>query len=398
MKRVALLLVATMLGLFVIAGVAVALPSETPDNTPGVNGPIRAIDQVGTNVWVGGNFTQVRERNGSVVANVDKLAVFDAVTGQFRNIAPRLGGSGPVFDIDVYGNNVVVAGKFTGPTSSQKNLVVLDGTTGAVVRWYNTSGLTAVLAAPQLGRIYGGGKSLSAFQFAGGGSTAIWTRATTTVDPDIRPHNTTNGYRDLELDGSTIWAACACDAVNGSPAKALVKLDTEGNHDASWVTEAGVGAFGISVVDGGGALYLAAGGNDFLAEYGKAEGGGRGWIRDTSGSAQVVEIMDGRLVVGGHFWEIADQGGDRCGNRSANNDVTLDPFDECQTRHGLAAYTTSGALDPDFSPMYAGRYNLVWALRVDDLDPGKLHTGGDFTNVNGVSQVNYARLSTPPLP
>ena len=65
-------------------------------------------------------------------------------------------------------------------------------------------------------------------------------------------------------------------AATRSPAKALVKLDTEGNHDASWVTEAGVGAFGISVVDGGGALYLAAGGNDFLAEYGKAEGGGRG--------------------------------------------------------------------------------------------------------------------------
>jgi len=54
--------------------------------------------------------------------------------------------------------------------------------------------------------------------------------------------------------------------VDGEEAKALVKLDTEGNHDASWFTQAGTGAFGQSVVDHNGKLYLAAGGSDFVAE------------------------------------------------------------------------------------------------------------------------------------
>lgn len=393
MKRIILLLATMLAAALAASEVALSLPSETPDDTPMVDGTVRTIDQVGGNVWVGGNFTQVKQRNGTVLDNVQNVAVLDSVTGQYRSIAPRLGGTGSlVFDIDVYGNNVVIAGKFTGPTSAQKNLVVVDGVTGAVVKWYNAPSLTTVLAAPQLGRIYGGGKSLSAFQIDGG-SKPLWTRATTTVNPDLRSHNTTNGYRDLELDGSTIWAACVCDAVNGNPSKALIKLDTEGNHDVSWVADAGTAAFGISVVEANGALYLGAGGNDYLAEYSKASAN-RAWTRDTSGSAQVVEVMDGRLVVGGHFWEIADQPGDRCGFRSSNNGATLDLFGECQTRKGLASYTFNGALDPDFDPVYSGKYNLVWALRVDDLDPGKLHTGGEFTKVSGVTQTYYARLSS----
>jgi hypothetical protein len=97
--------------------------------------------------------------------------------------------------------------------------------------------------------------------------------------------------------------------VDGKAAKALIKLDIEGNHDASWLAKAGEAAFGQSVVDHEGKLYLAAGGSDFLAEFDKAEGDTRGWVRDTSGSAQAVAVYDGQLVVGGHFYEVGDEGG-----------------------------------------------------------------------------------------
>jgi hypothetical protein len=43
-------------------GAVLALPSETPDETPMVNGAVRAIKEVGTNIWVGGKFTQVKQR------------------------------------------------------------------------------------------------------------------------------------------------------------------------------------------------------------------------------------------------------------------------------------------------------------------------------------------------
>jgi hypothetical protein len=358
-----------------------------------VNGTVRAIEQVGTNIWVGGKFTQVKQRNGTVVANVSNVAVFDSQTGQYVDIAPKLGGTGSeVWDMTLYGDDVLIAGKFSGPTSTQKNLVRVDGTTRKVEQWYNAPSLKSVLAAPKLGRIYGGGVSLSAFELGG---TKLWTTYKTTVNTTLYPDAPTPGYRDLELDadGQTIWAACACDAVDGKDAKALVKLRTDGEPvTSSWLAEADPASWGMSLVEANGALYFGAGGSDYLAKYDKTTGGARGWVRDTSGSVQVVEVMDEQLVIGGHFWEVADEPTDltdACGHRSGGNQ-NLDPNDQCKTRKGIAAYSFGGGLDPDWSPTYAGKYSLVWALNVDGA---RLHTGGEFLTVNGVTQNYYARLS-----
>src|SRR5215208_5788331 len=286
---------------------------ETLDQTLMVNGTVRAIEQVGTNIWVGGKFTQVQQRNGAVVASVSNVAVFNSQTGEYVDIAPRLSGTGSeVWDMTIYGDDVLIAGKFSGPSSTQKNLVRVDGTTKKVEQWYNAPSLKSVLAAPapDLARIYGGGVSLTAFKLGGG---KLWTGAKTTVDSsDYSTNAPSPGYRDLELDGSTIWAACACDTVEGEEAKALVKLrtdnlSTDGVHDASWIAEADSASWGMSVVAANGALYLGAGGSDYLAEFSKASGGKPNWLRDTSGSVQVVEVMDGQLVIGGHFWEVADE-------------------------------------------------------------------------------------------
>ncbi|HEX5700871.1 MAG TPA: hypothetical protein VFX77_09495 [Rubrobacter sp.] len=383
---------------------ALALPSELPDDTPMVDGRVRAIEQVGTNIWVGGRFSQVEQRNGTLLGRVAYVAVFDSQTEQYKPIAPSLGGTGAeVWDMMVYGTgpdaDVLIAGNFPGPSSTKKNLVLVDGTTGNVIRWYNNSPtLKSVLAAPTLGRVYGGGVSLSAFDFATG--KKLWTKAKTTVEA-TRAHDSKPAYRDLELDadGETIWAACICDKVDANPAKALVKLDTEGNHYASWETEAGEAAFGQSVVDHDGKLYLAAGGSDFLAEYDKTAGGARGWVRDTSGSAQAVALLDDKIVVGGHFYAVGDQAGDRCGaGRPGDVDQkghpTLDPYGECQRRQGIAAYSFQGELD-QWDPAYSGSYSLVWELHAEGA---RLHTGGEFKKVSGVVQNSYARLSPAASP
>ena len=401
MRRTVLLMASVALAVFLVSGVAFALPSEIPDETLMVNGPVRAIEQVGNMVWVGGDFTQVQRRDGTKVADVSNVAVFDTTkTGsdQYVDIAPMLGAGSTttnVRDIDVYGEDVVIGGDFPGPTSTQKNLVVVDGSTGGLIRWYNSAKLQSVLAAPDLGRIYGGGVSLSAFDVATG--KLLWSRAQTFVDQSIHSHNPPAGYKDLERDGSTIWAACACDDLSVSPAKALalVKLDTEGERDASWVADVvATDIDGISVTQSADRLYLGAGGTDYVAAFSKANGA-RIWKMDTSGSTQVVELMGGQLVIGGHFVEVADQANDRCGFRSSDP-KTLDPYGECQTRKGLAAYSFDGVLEPNWDSVYEGKYNLLWALHVDGTT---LHTGGEFTTVNGVKQLNYARLSvdaTPP--
>jgi hypothetical protein len=422
MRRTVLLLASMALAMFLACGVALALPSE-PDQTPTVNGTVRTIEQVGTNIWVGGKFTQFKQCKNPVDPSVLNLAVFDSETNNCRNIAPRLGGTGAeVWDMMKYGgegqfkDDVLIAGKFSGSSSTQKNLVRVDGTTGTVKQWYNSPSLKSVLAAPNVdalggeGRVYGGGVSLTAFDTKTG--KKVWSdgsRAKTTVNTNLYPDAPTPGYRDLELDtdGKTIWAACACDAVGGSAAKALVKLNTEGSHDASWRAapdHAYDTSWGMSVVDANGALYLGAGGSDYLAEISKASGGDPNWVRDTSGSVQVVEEMDRQLVIGGHFWEVADQppvgqpsvdmvdkcGHGRSGDVDQNGIPTLDPNGKCETRKGIAAYSFDGKLDSNWSPTYAGKYSLVWALHVDGT---RLHTGGEFLTVNGVTHNYYARLS-----
>jgi hypothetical protein len=395
MRKSVLSLVSMTLAVLLASGMALALPSESPDQTLMVNGPVRTIEQVGNNVWVGGKFTQVQQRDGTKVADVSNVAVFDSATGGYVDIAPMLGAGSTtsnVRDIDLYGDDVVIGGQFPGPTSTQRNLVVLDGTTGELVRWYNSSAkLQSVLAAPDLGRIYGGGVYLSAFDVSTG--KILWSRAQTFVDPSIHSHEPPAGYKDLERDGSTIWGACVCDDLSVSPSKALalVKLSTEGTRVASWVANVvATDIMGISVAQSADRLYLGAGGADYVAAFSKSDGS-RIWKMDTSGSTQVVETMDNQLVIGGHFWEVADNAGDNCGFRSFDP-KTLDPNDQCRTRKGLAAYSFNGALEPNWDPAYAGEYNLVWALHVDGT---RLHTGGEFTTVSGIKQTNYARLSSP---
>src|SRR5215203_3243020 len=394
-RRTVFSLLSTVVALFA-GGFVLALPSERSDKTPMVNGTVRAIEQVGANIWLGGKFTQVKGNKGTVAANVSNLAVFDSKTNKFKNIAPKLGGTdSEVWDMTLYGQDVLIAGNFSGPTSKQKNLVLVKGAganAGQVIQWYNSPSLKSALAAPDLGRVYGGGVSLTAFELSG---KKLWTNAKTTVDTSRYPNAPSPGYRDLELDGQTIWAACACDAVGGKAAKALVKLSTdklspEVVHDASWLAEADPASWGMSVAQTNGALYLGAGGSDYLAKYVKSAGGSRAWRADTSGSVQVVEVMEGQLVIGGHFWEVAkeslNQFDESCGHGRADE---LDPDGKCETRKGIAAYSFGGSLQ-DWSPTYAGKYSLVWALHVEG---SRLHTGGEFLTVNGVTQNYYARLS-----
>jgi hypothetical protein len=392
MGRSLLLVFSAAVALLLASGAVLALPSEKPDDTPMIDGRVRAIEQVGTNIWIGGRFSRVEQRNGTLLGSAANVAVFDSKTEEYRKgVAPNLGGTGDeVFDMTIYGDDVLIAGNFPGPTTNKGNLVLVDGDTGEVIRWYDDSlSLKSVLAAPELGRVYGGGRSLTAFDFATG--KKLWTKAKTEVDATIRTHDSKPAYRDLELDadGQTIWAACICDAVDGNAAKALVKLDTEGKHDASWFTQAGTGAFGQSVVDHNGKLYLAAGGSDLVAEFDKTAEGARGWKQDTSGSTQAVEVYDGQLVVGGHFYYVGDDKADKCGE-GRPGEPRLDPNGDCQRRQGIAAYSLRGQLDSDWHPAYAGSYSLVWALHVEGA---RLHTGGEFKTVSGVTQNSYARFS-----
>jgi hypothetical protein len=82
-------------------------------------------------------------------------------------------------------------------------------------------------------------------------------------------------------------------------------------------------------------------------------------------------------------------GAGRPGDVDQKGDPILNPYSECESRQGIAAYSFGGQLDPNWHPAYSGSYSLVWALHVEGE---RLHTGGEFKKVNGVTQTSYARL------
>src|SRR5215208_4307974 len=93
MRRTLLLLLSAAVALLLASGAVLALPSEKPDDTPMVDGRVRAIEQVGTNIWLGGRFSRVEQRNGTLLGRVAYVAVFDSETNKFKNIGPKLGGT-----------------------------------------------------------------------------------------------------------------------------------------------------------------------------------------------------------------------------------------------------------------------------------------------------------------
>jgi hypothetical protein len=112
-------------------------------------------------------------------------------------------------------------------------------------------------------------------------------------------------------------------------------------------------------------------------------------VRDTSGSAQAVELVDDKLVVGGHFYYVGDDKADKCG-AGRPGEPQLDPNGDCQRRQGIAAYSFQGVLN-QWDPAYSGSYSLVWELHTKGL---RLHTGGEFKKVSGVVQNSYAPLAS----
>lgn len=374
-----------------------SLPSEQPTvpwaQVKSGQSRVQAIEIVNGVVFLAGYFTSVQDADGSVHA-VDGFAAFDVSNGQFRgDLTPSFAGGGGnppyVWDLDVRGDEVLLAGNFNNAANlAQANLAAVSAVDGDV-RWFTAApALKSVLAAPD-GTVYAGGTSLT--RWSGDGRTKLFNAKTkVAIDPGVPGrHNASPGYRDLMWWAGAVWAACGCDSAGGTNTKALIKLDANGNLDTSFslVGKIGVGATGLSVATDNAGLYLGAGGSDFIAGVDAGGGGSVRWKRDTSGSTQGVEYFQGTVVIGGHFVEVADLGSDKCGFKSSNPG-SLDPNNQCQTRNGLAVYSTSGVLR-GWSPSLAGAYSLAWAI---EPEGNALHIGGEFKTVNGVARLDYAKL------
>ena len=132
------------------------------------------------------------------------------------------------------------------------------------------------------------------------------------------------------------------------------------------------------------ALFLAVGGSDFAGRY-RVSDGRLAWKIDTSGASQgIAPFGAGHVIVGGHFKWVAAARGIRCGSNAY-------PTGDCERRLRLAALDAgTGSLDPLWDPEVKPFYFGVWSVLVE---AGRLHVGGEFTEIEGAPRSYYGRLS-----
>lgn len=348
-------LVVVVIAAVFAADVAGAMPNTVPTNAYGVDGTVRAVLQVGSNIWVGGRFTQVvSNTRATPPEDADEeinLAVF-TLQGAPLDLELDLGGTGSiVFDLSLAPDGVTVfaAGRFQAQGSV--NLVAFNGVTGALVQTFATPPLSSVHDdGPTL---WAGGRHL--YEVMSSTSERTLVKVAT---EDFGSHVRNPQVVDIATaPQGGVFIACKCDLLNGERAKAFAHVERDGMVDRSWrPARLDSASFGWEVLEAGGVTYLAAGGSDYVQAVDSLTGASI-WKTDANGQVQTVVLYEDRLVIGGH-WRLVQS---YCQPRLA----ALDPL--------------TGSVDRTWTPAPNRAYAGVWALA--PTSDGALWAGGEFTHI-----------------
>ena len=254
--------------LFTVAGViaAVAVPvasaqepsvrqtrlvSSTPaTNTPKVlDGQVNAIAVLGSDIVIGGTFTQLQDPGGSATTTQPYLAAFNATTGAIdQGFRPAL--NGLVNSIDVAGSNLVVGGEFTTVDGVGWKGLTEVTVSGARVTTF-TSQVSGIVnsVAVRAGRLYIGGRFTTVGGVARIGLAAL-NPATGVVDPAFNlpvgsSRSTASGpfvkVLDVSPNGATLVVGGNFDAIGGQVRRQLALISTATNKVTAWSTGAFAG-------------------------------------------------------------------------------------------------------------------------------------------------------------
>jgi Domain of unknown function (DUF5122) beta-propeller len=371
--------------------------SETPDPTWMTNGRVWAIVRHGDYVYVGGNFTRVRQTSsgtGSFAAT--DLARFDATTGVAdKSWTPDVTGSGPnitqVYSLAAAGGKIWVGGKFDAVDGlPRRNLAAVDALTGIVdpnvdpvVGVETAPGIKAIAASDT--KVYVGGgfssvdgqgrRNLAAFDLSGNLDTMWRSKASTPV-------------RTLALscDKATVFAGGAFRTAASNdgvffPRESLARFDATTGALHPWHIPQGIVDSAEVAVDMAvtcGRITVPYTGPNYNRSFrlGDRVTGTMAWEIRSRREAQTVAMLGpDKVVIGGHFVQFPANG---------------------VTRTGIALINLSdGSVDPSWAPVLTANFVSVWETYVDEQSH-KVYIGGLFNTVEGVPQTYFARFSFTP--
>jgi hypothetical protein len=404
-RRITLVLsaIATVMVMQALVGAPPARAlGTTPDDTWMTNGRVyaTALSEDGSTLYIGGNFTRVRENPSGEIGSayrVSDLAAIDVATGTaLRAWRPLVTGDGAVVhSLAVKDGRVFIGGNFTAVEGeARRNLAAVDAADGSVDSFApQVGGASSYVYALLAGnsKVYIGG----AFNRVDGQSRkalAAFDLATGALDPVWRP-TPSSRVRDLEFasDRASIFVAGAFSSITGSDGTqdarqsvARVYADTGNLHP--WKIPSGTildPQTGWDITATPTKLYGGFGaGPNYLAAFNLTTGtlGTQVWRFNTVGNVQTVALSaDGsRLFFGGHF-----------GTNRLEQQV-------CGSQYlsGLASVRpATGSLYCDWIPQLEPNIdntNGAWTLTTTGTH---LWVGGGFTQVSGVDQSNLARFT-----
>jgi len=233
-----------------------------------------------------------------------------------------------VFAIGVDGNTVYLGGAFDIIGAATRNRLASINTDGTLSDWNPDANgsISAMDINSSTQKVYIGGYFSNISGSVQSGIAAVSTAPSATLDTAFKAD--INFVDSLKLDDATgiVYVGGAFGSVNGQTRNGLVAFNADGSIDTR--------------------LNLNLESN---AAY---------WVKD-------IAIDNGVVYIGGNFSGIT------------NN-----------TRNNLAAFTTAGALVPNWAPNVDNHINTL------DIDQGVLYVGGNFTGIDGTVRNRLASINT----
>ena len=382
--RVAATLIPIALAVCALAAAAPALavPTAAPVSPwAQPNGRVVAIARVGGVVYIGGQFTQVLDSDGTTVLPRNHLAAISAADGHVLPWNPGANGTVRALSVSTDGRTIYIGGAFTtlGGVARQRlaaeaAVSPTSSSTGTLLGWAPRADDGVSALVPLNGRVYlggaflrvnGSGRPRLAAVNAVTGALAAWKpRADGVVNALLASPNGSRlfvGGSFKHLDGK---AAARIGALNPTSGKLL----RWASHPKGRVWSLAENASMVFAGDGGGGGHVRA----FTMSTGRLR-----WTNSSDGDVVTVGILGRgsaqRVIAGGHF--------NKFGSYTRPKVAALSP--------------TTGLVDPTWSPYATGSI-----LGVHDLLTYGQHTyfGGDFTGWahTGAGPVAQAHLADFP--
>ena len=255
---------------------------------------------------------------------------------------------------------------------SRKRAAAFDATTGTTLAWNPNLDATGLAAAVLGSRVYLGGTFLNvggqphAHLAAVDATTgALLTGWTATADPDVETIVTSH-------DGTKVLVGGLFTSISGSAGatqRKVASLNPTTGALQPWASHPNFEVFKLEVSDT--QVFAAAGGSGGHSVAWDLNTGTQQWTGFGDGDAVGVELQNGILYLGGHM---TTWGGVATGHIFAVNPATG------------ALLLTAG------KPSWTIKINSNLGIFAMASFQGHLSIGGDFTKVNNLAQLHYARF------